>query len=55
MTNFEVIKRMNIREMTAVFYTALLPWTKAYSEEQKKVIWEEIETFLNSEVGGKKE
>ena len=50
MTNFEVIKRMNIKEMTGMLYTFLLPWTKAYDDEHKKELWESIEKMLNSEV-----
>lgn len=50
MTNFEAIKGMNIREMTAFLYTFLLPWSKAYSRDQKDKMWKELEKFLQSEV-----
>ena len=50
MKNFQAIKEMNLREMTGFLYTFLLPWTKAYSKEQKDHLWKSIEKFLMSEV-----
>lgn len=50
MINFQAIKEMNIREMTGFLYTFLLPWTKAYTDEQKAALWKSIEKFLMSEV-----
>ena len=50
MKNFQAIKEMNIKEMTGFLYTFLLPWTKAYSAEQKKALWKSLEVFLMSEV-----
>lgn len=50
MRNYEAIKAMNVREMTGVFYSFLLPWTKACSKEQKEELWKSLEEFLMSEV-----
>ena len=50
MTNFEAIKKMNIREMTGMLYAFLLPWVKAYDEKHKKELWQSIVKMLNSEV-----
>jgi hypothetical protein len=50
MTYYETIKGMTKREMVAVFYMWIVPWTKAYSKEEKQEVWKRIEDFLNSEV-----
>ena len=50
MKHIQAIKEMNLHEMTGFLYTFLLPWTKAYSKEQKAHLWKSIETFLMSEV-----
>lgn len=50
MTNFQSINEMNLREMTGFLYTFLLPWTKAYTDEQKAALWKSLEKFLLSEV-----
>lgn len=50
MKNFQAIKEMNLREMTGFLYTFLLPWTKAFTDEQKAHLWKSIETFLMNEV-----
>lgn len=54
MTYYERIKTMTKREMVAAFYMWIVPWTKAYSKEEKQEVWKRIEEFLNSEVKDEK-
>lgn len=54
MTYYERIKGMTKREMVAVFYMWIVPWTRAYSKEDKQEVWKRIEEFLDSEVKDEK-
>lgn len=51
MKKFELIKRMNVKELTGVFFSFLLPFIPG--KENKAVqdeVWNKIEEFLMSEV-----
>ena len=52
MTNHECMKQMNVKEMTNVLYSFLLPWVGENDEITKKNLWNSLEAFLNAEVSG---
>ena len=51
MKHYEVIKRMNVDEMTAVFFMfAMGLWQGEKTKEFQQELWKTVNEFLNKEV-----